>query len=123
VSPLIDYLRDTETITVETTEADGRTHRTPIWAVETRGSAYIRSSHGTSSAWYRRATAAGGLAVVTSHGLVPVTLTEVGDVATRDAVDRAYRMKYANQPQYLRMLVGPDARVTTMSVQSTDPVR
>ncbi|MEV4343106.1 DUF2255 family protein [Actinoplanes sp. NPDC049596] len=111
MSTLLEYLRDTDTVVIE---ANGR--RTPIWAVETRGSAYIRSSHGTTSAWYKRVATAGQLSFVTPQGAVPVAISLVTDEATKELVDHAYQDKYGDRPQFLPLLVAPPARATTMLV-------
>ncbi|GAA0448549.1 hypothetical protein Ade02nite_61320 [Paractinoplanes deccanensis] len=113
---MLAYLRDTDTVLIEAGH-----HRTPIWAVEADGAGYIRSSHGTASAWYRRVSAEGRLSFVTPDGPVPVTVSLVEDDATRDAVDRAYEAKYGDQPRFLPLLVGPPARATTMRVVPVSP--
>ncbi|MEU8817222.1 DUF2255 family protein [Actinoplanes sp. NPDC048796] len=111
MSSLLEYLRDTDTVIIE---ADG--HRTPIWAVEAGGTGYIRSSHGTTSAWYKRVAAAGTLTFVTPDGPIPVTVSLAADEHTRELVDRAYQAKYGDQPRFLPMLLAPPARSTTMRV-------
>jgi hypothetical protein len=113
-SRLRAHLRDTDTVVVQTVTAEGVPRRTPIWAVDADGGSYIRSAHGPGSAWYGRATGPGGLAVILDGEAVPVTVTPVAEAKVRDAVDLAYRTKYAAQPQFVRNLVSPTARPTTM---------
>ena len=108
------HLRDTETVIIQTVGSDGSPRRTPIWAVDADGSSFIRSAHGPGSAWYGRATGPDGLAVVIDGEAVPVTLTPVTDERLQDDVDRAYRTKYAAQPQFVRNLVSRTARPTTV---------
>ncbi|WP_250009265.1 DUF2255 family protein [Actinoplanes sp. M2I2] len=113
-SRLRAHLRDTDTVIVQTVTAGGSPRRTPIWAVDADGASYIRSSHGPGSAWYGRATGSGGLAVIIDGEAVPVTLTPVTDEHVQDEVDLAYRIKYVDQPQFVRNLVSRTARPTTM---------
>ncbi|SNY53665.1 DUF2255 family protein [Paractinoplanes atraurantiacus] len=110
------HLRDTDTVTVQTVAADGSVHRTPIWAVDVVGISYIRSSHGPSAAWYRRAVGPEGLAVIVDGRPVRVTLTPVKNEQVLDDVDSAYRTKYADQPRFVRNLVSRTARPATLRV-------
>jgi hypothetical protein len=86
-----------------------------IWVVRVGEELYVRSWRGASASWYRAVKArpeghisAGGLerdvAVVSAGGEID------------DAVDQAYRTKYARYAGYVEPMVSPNARATTLKL-------
>jgi hypothetical protein len=94
--------------------SDGRLRRPmTIWVVRVGDDVYVRSWRGAGGGWYRavRALPEGRI----SAGGVDKDVSFVGvadDVG--DAVDDAYRTKYARYPSYVEPMVRADARATTL---------
>ena len=96
---------------------DGATPGTPtwIWAVVVDGRLYVRPYNGARSRWYQAAlaqragqiTVAGVIRDVAFAPAVPTVL---------DAVDDAYRVKYAGSP-YLPPMVAARTRETTLEIR------
>lgn len=101
-------------LTIEPVRADGRTaNPVPIWVVRAGDELYVRSWRGDDGAWYRAANqrhqghiSAGGVER-------DVELIDADD-AINDAVDAAYRDKYARYPSYVEPMVTAQARATTL---------
>lgn len=95
---------------------DGATYGTPtfIWSVVADGDLYIRPYTGQRSRWYKAAMSQHG-------GCVQIGGTEhevafaPADPAVLDAVDDAYRAKYAGSP-YLAPMLAEGPRATTVRV-------
>jgi hypothetical protein len=85
--------------------------RLPIWAVVVDGDAYVRSYHGDSGAWYRRALREGRLEV---DGI------EAGVEPERDPelnrrISEAYHAKYGERsPGPTEAMVTPEVAATTL---------
>ncbi|WP_206535727.1 DUF2255 family protein [Microbacterium sp. 4R-513] len=93
---------------------DGTTYGTPtgIWSVVVDGELYVRAWHGTGSRWYQ--------AAVTQHrgrirvaGHVRKVRFEQADASVGDAVDDAYRTKYAGS-LYLPPIIGSGPQAATV---------
>jgi hypothetical protein len=86
-----------------------------IWVVRAGDELYVRSSHGRTGRWFRRAqerheghVSAGGVDK-------DVELVEVADV--NDAVDDVYRTKYERYgARYVDPIVSADARAATLKL-------
>lgn len=99
----------------------GTTPGTPtwIWCVEVDGQLYVRGYNGTRSRWYQAATAqrAGRIRAAGKEHIVtfaPVT----GPI--NDAIDAAYRAKYAASP-YLAAMISARARAATVRIAPANP--
>ncbi|MFH8738969.1 DUF2255 family protein [Streptomyces sp. NPDC017964] len=100
---------------------DGRTYGTPtwIWSVVVGGDLCVRPYNGRSSRWYQAALAqkAGGIrSAGTQHDVVFAP----ADDAVLDAVDDAYRTKYASSP-YLEPMLHSGPRSTTVRITLAEP--
>lgn len=92
--------------------AAGRT--VTIWVVRAGGRLYVRSWRGRSGGWFGRAQGA-GRGRITAAG-IDRDVQFVERHEADDAVDDAYRTKYARYPSYVEPMVAPDARATTLEL-------
>lgn len=76
---------------------DGVTYWTPtwIWSVVVDGSLYVRAYNGQNSRWYKAAMAQKG-GRVRVGGIEKDVVFEPVEVAINEAIDAAYRAKYAS---------------------------
>lgn len=94
---------------------DGATYGTPtwIWSVAVDGDLYVRAYNGTSSRWYQAALRHGAGRITAGGKTYEVNFTAVSDM--NDAIDAAYRAKYASSP-YLASMISGRARAATMRI-------
>jgi hypothetical protein len=100
---------------------DGSTYGTPtwIWSVVVDGALYVRAYNGAASRWYQaalkqkagRITAAG----MTKDVIFEPVSDQIASGEISDAIDRAYRAKYASSP-YLANMIGKRARSATVRI-------
>jgi hypothetical protein len=107
-----------EELRIAARRPDG-TMRNPvtIWLVRVGDDIYVRAYKGTDSPWFRgvRRTRQGH---VEAGGVArDVTFEDAPDEIANDAVDAAYRAKYARfEAQYVDPMVAPTARDATVKV-------
>ncbi|WP_421753655.1 DUF2255 family protein [Croceimicrobium sp.] len=98
--------------------ADGKTFGTLtwIWVVQVDDSLYVRAYNGIKSRWYQSAISqkAGKIKAAGKEYLVAF---EKVDGAILNAIDQAYRQKYADSP-YLGSMISERARAATVKVES-----
>lgn len=111
---LIDYLTRTSDVMLATELKAGGEVQTEIWAVVVDGEGYIRNGFGDASKWYRRAQRTHRAAFIDGDRRYPVTIEDVDDESTLDAVDAAYRAKYSGSG--LAAVVSAGTRRYTMRV-------
>lgn len=95
---------------------DGRTYGTPtwIWSVVAGGDLYVRPYNGHNSRWYQAALSqkAGRIRIAgTEHEVAFISV----DDTVLDAVEDAYRVKYASSP-YLEPMLRSGPRATTVRI-------
>ena len=99
---------------------DGITYGTPtwIWSVVVDGSLYVRAYHGQESRWYKSAMRqkAGRIQVA---GMSRDVSFEPVDGASDEAIDAAYRAKYASS-RYLAPMISDRARSATVRIRPLD---
>jgi hypothetical protein len=102
-------------IEISTRRRDGTLRAfAPIWTVTVGGCLYVRSYRGTGGAWYRHATARPA-GVIRARGLQRDVTFTPADPASRDAVDAAYRGKYARyRDTYLKAMLADQAVAATL---------
>jgi hypothetical protein len=98
----------------------GTTHRfIGVWVVVVKRRVFVRSWSVTSGGWYRAF-------IKNPHGLIqvagrsfPIVAVPTRDRRIRDAVDRAYLLKYATPGalQYAEDLGRPKSRATTLELR------
>jgi hypothetical protein len=95
---------------------DGSTYGTPtwIWSVVVDGALFVRAYNGTRSSWYQAALKqrAGR---ITAAGITKDVSFEPVSGQVNDAIDEAYRAKYASSP-YLSHMIGKPTRSATVRI-------
>jgi hypothetical protein len=87
---------------------------TTIWVVRVGGDLYVRSWHGRDGAWFRAALQRPEGGIRTAGIERDVTFAEP-DHADQDAIDRAYRGKYARYAStYVDPMISPGAKAATL---------
>ncbi|MGR2752384.1 DUF2255 family protein [Agromyces arachidis] len=112
---------DAEEIEVTSRRADGSLRKyVTIWSARVGDDLYVRSAYGPDNGWYRRAKASGS-GRVRADGVehdVRFVVVPGPDAATHEALDAAYRAKYAaHPPRIVATVVGPDAAATTLRLE------
>ncbi|GHJ41740.1 DUF2255 family protein [Streptomyces sp. TS71-3] len=90
----------------------------PIWVVENEGKVFVRGYRGPDSAWYRRARTSGEGEVRTNGQWRPVQFTPA--TPDRQAIDEAYRTKYANS-SYVSAILEDGPAAATLRVDAAEP--
>jgi hypothetical protein len=91
----------------------------PIWVVRVGDDLYVRSWRGAGGAWFRAATGQRAGHVRVGGVEKDVALVDA-DPKVADAVDAAYREKYARYPSYVEPMVSDQARATTLRLVPAD---
>ncbi|HET9649486.1 MAG TPA: DUF2255 family protein [Microlunatus sp.] len=99
--------------------ADGATLGTPtwIWSVVVEDHLYVRPYHGEHSRWYQSAITQGAGQITTAGHTYDVSFAPANPTVL-DAVDAAYRAKYATS-SYLAPMVAAGPRATTLRISPT----
>ena len=113
----LDTIGAAEELDVAPLRPDGSPRRyTTIWVVRVGGDLYVRSWHGRDGAWFRAALQRPEGRIRTAGMQRDVTFAEP-DHADHDAIDRAYRDKYARYASaYVDPMTSPRARATTLQL-------
>ncbi len=98
---------------------DGVTSGTPtwIWSVVVDGALFVRGYNGQASRWYHAALRQRAGRISAAGMMADVTFEPVGDAASNDRIDDAYRAKYAGN-RYLDPMIGARARAATIRVEA-----
>jgi hypothetical protein len=112
----LDRVAGADELELTTLRPDGSPRRTvTIWTVRVGNDLYVRSWRGASGGWFR-AVHARPQGHVSAGGVEhDIELLPAGG-ETWDAVDDAYRTKYARYAGYVEPMVGADARATTLKL-------
>lgn len=93
---------------------------TTIWVVRVGDDLYVRSYRGRAGAWFRSAQRRPEGRILAGGVERDVTLEEPRD-ADHDAIDQAYRTKYARYGStYVDPMVSPGARAATLRLTPRD---
>jgi hypothetical protein len=109
----LDEIGRADELQISSRRADGslRPYVT-IWVVRAGDDLYVRSAHGATNGWYRRALA-GGRGRIRAGAVERDVTFEPGDPAANPAIDEAYHAKYDKYPkQYVDPVVGDAGAVT-----------
>src|ERR1700756_3197054 len=107
---ILAALRNDKEVRIRT---GGQTKGVIIWIVAVGDDVFVRSVRGPKGKWNVAASADGEAALDVTGHTIPVRTTPVRDVATIDAVSKAYLAKYAGSP-YAQAMVAPDTLPTTL---------
>ena len=94
---------------------EGSRRRVPIWVVRVGEGLYVRSWRGDRGGWYRAAKAR-GRGHISAGGVERDIEFVTADDTDPDAIDAAYRDKYARYPTYVEPMVSTQARETTLKL-------
>ena len=96
--------------------ADGTTYGTPtwIWSVVVDDALYVRAYNGVRSRWHQSAMAQGAGRISAGGHTLDVTFTPADETLT-DAIDAAYRDKYADS-RYLPPMVSARTQAATVRI-------
>jgi hypothetical protein len=111
----LDRISAADELQITTTRPDGSVRPwVPIWAVQVDGALVVRSYWGTDGAWYRHATQL-TRARARAGGVEHDVTVDRPDDPSGEAIDRAYRSKYARYAgSYLDPMVTDQARAATL---------
>jgi hypothetical protein len=113
----LDKIGTAEELQIASLRRDG-TLRNPviIWVVRVGDDLYVRSVNGSTSGWYRGVQVrhegriwAGGIEK-------DVTFEEETSPDLNDQIDEAYLSKYRHYPQYVKPMLPPAVRATTIKL-------
>jgi hypothetical protein len=91
-----------------------------VWVVRVGDDLYLRSWRGRDGAWFRAAhTRREGH--ISAGGVDKDVALVDPDAEIDEAIDDAYREKYARYPSYVAPMVAPQARATTLKLVPHDP--
>jgi hypothetical protein len=112
----LDRIAAGDELEVAPLRADGQARRpVPIWVVRVGDDLYVRSWRGGAGDWFRAVQARGEGQIIAGGVTQAVTFVRA-DADVEDAVDAAYRSKYARYPSYVAPMLGATARATTLRV-------
>jgi hypothetical protein len=112
----LDLIGAAEELEIDAQRADGTLRRpVPIWVVRVGDDLYVRSWRGSRGGWFRAVQRSHG-ARVRARGLEKdVALLDASE-ADHDAIDSAFRDKYARYPSYVGPMIAPQARAATLKL-------
>ena len=112
----LDRVGTADELELTVSRPDG-TPRAPvaIWVVRAGDDLYVRSWRGAGGGWFRAAEARPEGRISAGGVDKAVRFVGAGD-EVNDAVDDAYRTKYARYPDYVGPMVSTDVRATTLKL-------
>jgi len=110
----LDAIGGAEELRIASRRPDGRLRpAATVWVVRVGDDLLVRSAYGRGNGWFRRAEAAGE-GRVAAGGVERDVRFDDADPADHEAVDAAYRAKYAGQPpQHVAPVVSPESWTAT----------
>jgi hypothetical protein len=109
-----------EELEVAPRRPDGTLRRAvPIWVVRVGDELYVRSWRGSGGAWFGAAQRQ-RTGHVRAGGVEKDVDFADADSEVADAVDAAYREKYARYPSYVEPMVSEQARATTLRLAAAE---
>lgn len=112
---------DAEEIEVSSHRPDGSLRKyVTIWSARAGDDVFVRSAYGPDNGWFRRAKTSGSGRVRAGGVEHEVRFVDVpaDEPETHEALDAAYRAKYAaHPPRIVATVVGPDAAATTLRLE------
>ena len=113
-------IEQTDDLHISPYRADGVTPGTPtwIWSVVVDSALYVRAYNGTASRWHQAALSQRAGRIRAAGGEWEVAFEPVDgpvDGTVQEAIDGAYRAKYADSP-YLAPMISARARAATVRV-------
>lgn len=115
-SQTLDEIVDADDLKIAPFRADGTTCGTPtwIWCVQVDGQLYVRAYSGIRSRWYQSALSQKAGEIHAAGTVFRVKFTPVTG-SVNDAIDNAYRRKYATS-SYLSSMISDRAKAATICI-------
>ncbi len=88
-----------------------------IWVVQVEEGLFIRSYTGRSGTWYRAALASHHARIRAGGVEKDVGLVKVSEPALNVKVDEGYQSKYGRYPGYIKTMLSPEVRGTTLQLE------
>jgi hypothetical protein len=112
----LDLLNERIEVDARTPRRDGSISSRPIWVVVVDGAPYVRSYHGESAAWYRRALADGRLVLAADGDELTFGVEPIEDKELDRRVSAAFRTKYGRRSPKSTdaMVLLPEVVATTL---------
>lgn len=112
---------DADDLKISPFREDGMTYGTPtwIWCVPFENELYVRPWNGAKSRWYRAAMAQKAGRIHAAGKSYEVHFAPAAP-ALADAIDQAYRIKYAGK-DYLPDMIGEGPRGAAVRIDLRDP--
>jgi hypothetical protein len=105
---------------IATRRRDGTLRRhIPVWVVRQGGGLYVRAVNGRDAAWFRGAQARHEGHVRAGGVEKEVSIVDA-DPDLADAIDAAYRAKYARYPSIVPHVLNEQARAATVALVPED---
>jgi hypothetical protein len=116
----LDRVAAANELELATRRSDG-TLRKPvtIWVVRHGDDLYVRSWRGRDGSWFRVAQARREGQIRAGGVDRDVAFVDADD-DVNDAIDAAYRTKYGRYASYVRPMISPEARATTLKLVPRD---
>lgn len=113
-------IADTDDLKIAPFREDGVTYGTLtwIWSVVVYGELHVRAWNGPRSRWYQAAMRQGSGQITAGGHTVEVEFSQA-DAAVKDAIDAAYRAKYASS-SYLPPMLGSGPVSATVRIRPCD---
>jgi hypothetical protein len=113
----LDAIGEAEELRIRSRRTDGTLRRPVIvWVVRVEDALYVRAVGGPDSPWFR-GTQTRHEGHISAGGVERDVRFVSVDPSLHDAIDRAYRGKYADQPvQYVDPCVTPQAKAATIAL-------
>ncbi|WP_062298701.1 DUF2255 family protein [Demequina maris] len=115
-APVLAAIAGSDDLHISPFRADGVTYGTPtwIWSVVVDGALYVRARNGVRSRWHRSAMSQRAGRISAGGHTLDVTFTPA-DASLTDAIDAAYRAKYADS-RYLPPMVSAGPQAATVRI-------
>ena len=114
----LDLIDRTQEIEIETSAADGATHRTIIWVVVDGDAVFIRSYRGAHARWYREALGVPSVALHVDGQRLPATAVLAADLDSIERTSDGILQKYSGDPAAAAM-VRPELLDLTLRLERT----
>lgn len=116
----LQKIATTDDLHISPLREDHETYGTPtwIWSVVVDGDLYVRAYSGTDSSWYRAAVRE-KKGRITAAGMTREVAFETVDGPVQEAIDEAYREKYAGSP-YMPPMIEDGPKAATVRIVPRD---
>jgi hypothetical protein len=113
----LDKIGNAEELEITLLQSDGKLHKpVTIWVVRVGADLFVRSYRGGVGAWFRRAQVRHEGHIQAGDVNTDVIFVVAMNPAINDQIDAAYQTKYHHYEQYVKPMITPEARSTTLKL-------